>query len=113
MSTGAETEAKTSIVQLSPADERRLFDGNPLSQLAQSYSADPGWGELQKIKAFSMLHYETLFLLRHFARAAGGAVIEVGPYLGGSTIALARGVEESGKGPVYRWGTWFGRYRAS
>jgi len=100
MTNAPETEAGSSIVELSAADEHRLFDGHPLSPLAQSYSADPWWPELQKIKAFSMLHYETLFLLRHFARAADGAVIEVGPYLGGSTIALARGVEASGKGPL-------------
>jgi predicted O-methyltransferase YrrM len=99
MTDGVEIEAKNTLVELSPADEHRLFDGNPLSKFAQSYSADPWWPELQKVKAFSMLHYETLFLLKHFARAADGAVIEVGPYLGGSTIALARGVEESGNGP--------------
>jgi predicted O-methyltransferase YrrM len=39
----------------------------------------------------SMLHPDVLILLYHFARYADGGILEIGPYKGGSTIALAKG----------------------
>jgi predicted O-methyltransferase YrrM len=41
-----------------------------------------------------MLHQETLLLLNFFARRAHGPVLEIGPYTGGSTIAIARGLKD-------------------
>ena len=43
-----------------------------------------------------MLHLDVLLLIYHFARNARGDVLEIGPYIGGSTIAAAFGVRESG-----------------
>lgn len=48
---------------------------------------------LDKIDAFSMLHKETLALLHEMAKAADGKVLEIGPYMGGSTIAMASNSE--------------------
>lgn len=53
--------------------------------------------QLQDIhKRHSMLHTDVLALIYHFARTSGGDVLEIGAYLGGSTIAAALGVRESG-----------------
>jgi predicted O-methyltransferase YrrM len=45
----------------------------------------------------SMLHLDVLFLIYHFAKVASGNILEIGPYVGGSTIAAALGARESGK----------------
>jgi predicted O-methyltransferase YrrM len=47
-----------------------------------------------------MLHFETLYLLRSLAARTKDAIIEVGPYIGGSTIALGRGIQIGGGGPL-------------
>ncbi|HEY6153335.1 MAG TPA: hypothetical protein VIW07_06320, partial [Candidatus Udaeobacter sp.] len=43
----------------------------------------------------SMLHVDVLLLIYHFARFSAGNVLEIGPYVGGSTIAAALGARES------------------
>jgi predicted O-methyltransferase YrrM len=53
---------------------------------------------LEKVgRAASMLHLDVLLLIYHFAKVAKGDVLEIGPYVGGSTIAAATGARESGK----------------
>ena len=44
----------------------------------------------------SMLHIDVLMLIYHFAKICEGNVLEIGPYIGGSTIAAAFGARESG-----------------
>ena len=52
---------------------------------------------LEKVgRETSMLHMDVLLLIYHFARFAAGSVLEIGPYIGGSTIAAAFGARESG-----------------
>jgi predicted O-methyltransferase YrrM len=80
--------------------QNRPFEEQPLMQLARSYRRDPWWPELQSLRRISMLHFETLYLLRALATLTSGAIIEVGPYLGGSTIALGRGLQIGGGGPL-------------
>jgi predicted O-methyltransferase YrrM len=48
-------------------------------------------------RAAPMLHRDVLLLIYHFARVAKGDVLEIGPYVGGSTIAAAFGARESGR----------------
>jgi predicted O-methyltransferase YrrM len=43
-----------------------------------------------------MLHMDVLLLIYHFARFGPGNILEIGPYIGGSTIAAAFGVRDSG-----------------
>jgi predicted O-methyltransferase YrrM len=51
---------------------------------------------LEKVgRAASMLHMDVLLLIYHFARFAEGNILEIGPYIGGSTIAAAFGARES------------------
>src|SRR5256886_17455844 len=52
---------------------------------------------LEKVgRAASMLHMDVLLLIYHFARFGGGNILEIGPYVGGSTIVAAFGARESG-----------------
>ena len=52
---------------------------------------------LEKVgREASMLHMDVLLLIYHFARFGEGNVLEIGPYVGGSTIAAAFGARESG-----------------
>ncbi len=52
---------------------------------------------LEKVgRAASMLHMDALLLIYHFARFGAGNILEIGPYIGGSTIAAAFGARESG-----------------
>jgi predicted O-methyltransferase YrrM len=52
---------------------------------------------LEKVgREASMLHMDVLLLIYHFARFGAGNVLEIGPYVGGSTIAAALGARESG-----------------
>jgi predicted O-methyltransferase YrrM len=53
---------------------------------------------LEKVgREASMLHMDVLLLIYHFARLGAGNVLEIGPYIGGSTIAAAFGARESGR----------------
>jgi predicted O-methyltransferase YrrM len=59
---------------------------------------EPIQGELDKIrKKYSMLHLDVLLLIYQFARICSGAILEIGAYLGGATIAAARGIRQAGK----------------
>ena len=52
---------------------------------------------LEKVgRAASMLHLDVLLLIYHFAKFGTGNILEIGPYIGGSTIAAALGARESG-----------------
>jgi predicted O-methyltransferase YrrM len=51
---------------------------------------------VSKIKAFSMLHHETLRILWELAAMSRGPILELGPYIGGSTVALAKGAAARG-----------------
>jgi predicted O-methyltransferase YrrM len=53
---------------------------------------------LEKVgRAASMLHRDVLLLIYHFAKFGTGNILEIGPYIGGSTIAAAIGARESGR----------------
>ena len=86
------------IMRGSIRDQR--FEDHPLIRLARSYRRDDWWPELQSLRKISMLHFETLYLLRSLAARTKDAIIEVGPYIGGSTIALGRGIQIGGGGPL-------------
>jgi predicted O-methyltransferase YrrM len=42
-------------------------------------------------RKFSMLHDDVLFLLAYFAETTEAGILEIGPYVGGSTVAIAAG----------------------
>lgn len=43
-----------------------------------------------------MLHPDVLVLLYHFAKYSTGAVLEIGSYIGGATVAISFGLRDSG-----------------
>lgn len=52
---------------------------------------------LEKIgRSTSMLHVDVLMLIYHFAKIARGGILEIGAYIGGSSIAAALGAREAG-----------------
>ena len=44
-----------------------------------------------------MLHLDVLILIYHFAKLCSGAILEIGAFVGGATIAAAFGVRDSGQ----------------
>ena len=50
-----------------------------------------------RIKRISMLSRDSLLRLRHFARDSRGMILEVGPYVGGSTCAIGDAVRGQGR----------------
>jgi predicted O-methyltransferase YrrM len=95
-----EEPARIAELERRLADYRERANGQQLSKLARSYRHDSWWPELQSIRRMSMLHPETLYLLRCCAARVRNAIVEVGPYIGGSTIALGRGIQVGGAGPL-------------
>jgi predicted O-methyltransferase YrrM len=61
------------------------------------YRSDEVRHRLEKVgRAASMLHTDVLLLIYEFAKSSRGHVLEIGPYVGGSTIAAVFGARESG-----------------
>jgi cephalosporin hydroxylase len=62
------------------------------------YRHEPIHSKLMKIREkYSMLHLDVLILIYHFARICPGAILEIGAFVGGGTIAAALGVRDSGQ----------------
>jgi predicted O-methyltransferase YrrM len=63
-----------------------------------AYRHEPIHSELMKIRdKYSMLHLDVLILIYHFAKLCSGAILEIGAFVGGATIAAALGIRDSGK----------------
>ena len=86
------------------ADVRR--EGQPrsyndclsLMQTLMHYRQEPIHSALQKIRdKYSMLHLDVLILIYHFSKICSGAILEIGAFIGGATIAAAFGVRDSGR----------------
>ena len=74
-----------------------------LSETLVEYRHQPIFAQLYTIGLkHSMLHLDVLLLLYHFARTGEGGILEIGPYLGGSTIAMGLGVQAAGRGVQIR-----------
>lgn len=71
-------------------------DAVNLSFLVPHYRSFPIYGELCNLSdprhQLSMLHPDVLALLYHFGCFGKGNILELGPFVGGSTIALALGM---------------------
>jgi predicted O-methyltransferase YrrM len=69
-----------------------------MNNYATHYDASPRYELIKSCKGFSMLHEETLTLLNYFARTANLTILELGPYIGGGTIAMTEGLKDLGLG---------------
>ncbi|MDQ8728350.1 class I SAM-dependent methyltransferase [Bradyrhizobium sp. LHD-71] len=56
----------------------------------------PYYAKMLAVKNISMLHVDVLMLLRLLARASRQAILEIGPYIGGSSLAIGSGVRDRG-----------------
>lgn len=88
-------------IEFSPAPQ----DAVSLSFLLPYYRSQPiYWEKIRNLNEgdlpVSMLHPDVLALLYHFARYGEGEVLELGPYIGGSTITLAWGIKERASPPA-------------
>jgi predicted O-methyltransferase YrrM len=69
-----------------------------LMHTLMAYRHEPIHSELMRIRdKYSMLHLDVLILIYHFARLCSGAILEIGAFVGGATIAAASGVRDSGQ----------------
>ncbi|MEY2499277.1 MAG: hypothetical protein QOD12_2833 [Verrucomicrobiota bacterium] len=53
--------------------------------------------QLMKAADHSMLHPDVLVLIYHMAKVSHGSILEIGSFLGGSTIAAGLGARDSGE----------------
>jgi predicted O-methyltransferase YrrM len=75
-----------------------VHDCVALMEALSAYRQKPISNDLEKLRHnYSMLHLDVLTLIYYFAATGVRNVLEIGPYLGGSTIAAALGVRASGK----------------
>jgi predicted O-methyltransferase YrrM len=94
----------------SPQQTKAVNPGRPIAQAASyndcldlmhrvmAYRHEPIHSELMKIRdKYSMLHVDVLILIYHFAKNCSGAILEIGAFVGGATIAAALGVRDSGQ----------------
>ena len=79
------------------SDSSHLYEVLELLRTLMEYRSAEVRQRLEKVgREASMLHVDVLLLIYHFARFSSGNVLEIGPYVGGSTIAAAFGARESG-----------------
>lgn len=70
-----------------------------LMHRVMAYRHEPIHSELMKIRdKYSMLHLDVLILIYHFAKICSGAILDIGAFVGGATIAAALGVRDSDQG---------------
>lgn len=73
-----------------------LADSLALMEALVEYRQKPISNDLQQIRLkYSMLHLDVLTLIYYFAATSTGNILEIGPYLGGSTMAAALGARTS------------------
>ena len=77
---------------------RSYSDCLNLMQTLMQYRQKPIHSALLKIRnKYSMLHLDVLILIYHFSKICSGAILEIGAFVGGATIAAAFGVRDSGQ----------------
>ncbi len=80
-----------------PGISSHLDDVLELLRKLMEYRSSEARQRLEKVgRAASMLHTDVLLLIYHFARFGLGNILEIGPFIGGSTIAAALGARDSG-----------------
>src|SRR5499427_6894246 len=88
-----EDENSTSDSQTSARLNTECLD---LMHRLMAYRHQPIHSKLMKVRdKYSMLHLDVLILVYHFARLCSGAILEIGAFVGGATIAAALGVRDS------------------
>ena len=71
-----------------------------IAKYVSNLRSHPLYSQMSGIKNISMLHVDVLLLLRLLSLSTRNGILEIGPYIGGSTIAIASGVRD-GKSPAF------------
>jgi L-amino acid N-acyltransferase YncA/predicted O-methyltransferase YrrM len=87
-----------------PAEQENAFRASQfetslglMRALMQYRQAPIHWQMITIRDKYSMLHLDVLLLIYHFAKVCHGAILEVGAFVGASTIAATWGVRDSGQ----------------
>lgn len=78
-------------------EQGSVVDKNFASILAKSFEFGHHHTIVSSAKRISMLHLETLSILWQLAHLTSGTVLEIGPYIGGSSVVLADALKPSGR----------------
>jgi predicted O-methyltransferase YrrM len=82
--------------QLYGVGDDAALDGLGLMKALMLYRSRPITKYLGSIgRRYSMLHPDVLVILYYLARHAQGDILEIGPYIGGSTITAAKGARDA------------------
>jgi predicted O-methyltransferase YrrM len=85
--------ASPDSAQTNSAQVDQILD---LMSTLMDYRRQDALQRIEKVwRKASMLHVDVLLLIYHFAKVCAGNILEIGPYIGGSTIAAALGARES------------------
>jgi predicted O-methyltransferase YrrM len=68
-----------------------------MQKLIEYRRDSPVHHQIWKADRHSMLHVDVLALIHYFAKAGEGGILEIGSFVGGSTIAAALGARDSEK----------------
>lgn len=97
--TAPRADAPSAFAELQRDRQSRGYnDCLSLMQTLMQYRQEPIHSALLKIRnKYSMLHLDVLILIYHFSKICSGAILEIGAFVGGATIAAAFGVRDSGR----------------
>jgi predicted O-methyltransferase YrrM len=68
-----------------------------MQKLIEYRQDSPVHHQLSKAGRHSMLNFDVLALVHYFARTGEGDILEIGSFVGGSTVAAATGARDSGR----------------
>lgn len=77
---------------------KQVIGKEELDAYMKSVNCHPYYQKFCAVKNISMLHVDVLMLLRLLARASRNAILEIGPYIGGSSLAIGSGLRDRGEG---------------
>jgi predicted O-methyltransferase YrrM len=84
--------------QCKQMSESQMEDCFALMRTLMEYRHQPISSRLREMRhKHSMLHEDVLLLIYHFSKTTTENILEIGPYLGGSTIAAGIGTREAGQ----------------
>src|SRR5215813_2536840 len=98
---GRHCQPSSTVLAKSPVQSQTITQLNEslnLMHTLMAYRHEPIHSKLLKIRdKYSMLHLDVLILIYHFAKLCSGAILEIGAFVGGATIAAALGIRDSGQ----------------
>jgi len=83
-------------------DQLAALNAQGLMKALMIHRPRPIYAQLKSLgEKYSMLHPDLLTVLYYLAKHAEGNILEIGPFLGGSTMATAIGLRERSRGETF------------